>query len=300
MNTKLRFLLNVFTLTVSTVLIILLNPPIQASMTAVLNTPATLQGDTSLFLPLVRSDLPLPTIHYFQADVTIADPGDTIQLEWSVSDAISTTIYHLMPTGQFGEFWNVASTGTMTYTISDTTRNHTDFMLFAANATGQWVGASLNIPLTCPDVWFFSPAPDICPAAPALYSVGSEQHFEHGVMIWVQVQDMIYVLYEDDQYTTKWEVYVDEWDEGEPIDDPSIIPPPGYYQPLRGFGLVWRDQPLVRERLGWAVDEEGNYDTAVQRTSYAEYNHTYIGAQDGNVWDLWPERSGWEKIIVIE
>lgn len=297
MNTKLYVLSTVFALAVITAL---LYPTNQASMTAVLNTNTTSQGEYLLFLPLVRSDPPLPAILYFRTDVTIADPGDTIQLEWSTSDSVTTTLYHLLPTGQFGEFWNVAATGTMTYTISETSRNHTDFMLFASNAVGQWVGASLNIPLTCPDVWFFSPAPDICPAAPALYSIGVEQHFEHGTMIWVQEQDMIYVLYEDDQYTTKWEVYVDEWDEGDPIDDPNIVPPPGYYQPLRGFGLVWREQPFVRERLGWAVDLEGGYDTAVQRTSYAKYNDTYIRAQDGNVWELWPERSGWEKIVVIE
>lgn len=297
MNTKLYVLSTVFALAVITAL---LYPTNQASMTAVLNTNAASQGEYPLFLPVVQSDLPLPTILYFRADVTIADPGDTIQLEWNTSDSVTTTLYHLLPTGQFGEFWNVAAAGTMTYTISETSRNHTDFMLFASNAIGQWVSASLNIPLTCPDGWFFSPAPDICPAAPALYSVGAEQHFEHGVMVWVQGEDMIYVLYEDDQYTTKWEVYVDEWDEGDPIDDPNIVPPPGYYQPLRGFGLVWRDQPFVRERLGWAVDLEGSYDTAVQRTSYAKYNDTYIRAQDGNVWKLWPERSGWEKIVVIE
>ena len=76
------------------------------------------------------------------------------------------------------------------------------------------------------------------------------------------------------------------------------MPPPGYYQPVRGFGLVWREQPNVRDRLGWALAPEAGFETAVQHTSYPKYNHTYLRALDGNVWWLWPEHSGWEKIIV--
>ena len=254
------------------------------------------EADYFVFLPLIKRAYPSPVIDYFQANVTIADPGDTIELSWGTTNAISVTLYHLLPTGQLGTFWNVAATGTMTYTISPLARNHTDFMLFASNAGGQWVSAGVQIVLTCPDTWFFTPAPDTCPALPAEFGLGAEQHFEHGTMVWVQSRDLIYVLFADGQ-SHQWYPYLDEWEEGMPVSDPTIIPPPGYYQPERGFGLVWREQTGVRDRLGWALDVETMYETAVQHTANS-YSDTYIRAVDGNVWRLLPEFSGWEKVIV--
>jgi hypothetical protein len=34
-------------------------------------------------------------------------------------------------------------------------------------------------------------------------------------------------------------------------EDPNIVPPPGYYEPVRGSGKVWRDVQGVRDRLGF-------------------------------------------------
>jgi len=64
---------------------------------------------------------------------------------------------------------------------------------------------------------------------------------------------------------------------------------------VRGFGLLWREEPGIRDRLGWAIDNESAYETALQRTSYAKYNVTYIRAADGDIWRLQPELSGWQK-----
>jgi hypothetical protein len=265
------------------------------------DTPIEQGEDSSLFLPMVQRPHPLPAINFFEANVAMADPGDTIELSWDTTDAVSVTIYHLLPTGQLGKFWHVAMSGTMTYTIDVNSRNQTDFLIFASNVVGQWVSASVHIGLTCPDPWFFEPAPAICSVTAALISNGAEQHFEHGVMLWVEEEDRIYVLFDDGQTTTAWGAYTDEWEEGMPEIDPTIVPPPGYYQPRRGFGLVWREQMsggiLVRDRLGWAVDIESEYETAVQRTS-SSYSDTYVRAADGNVWRLVTEFSDWEKIIV--
>ena len=65
---------------------------------------------------------------------------------------------------------------------------------------------------------------------------------------------------------------------------------------MRGFGQVWREQPGVRNRLGWATDLETGFPTSVQRTSRPKYNDIYIRALDGKVWRLLPEASGWEKL----
>ena len=253
--------------------------------------------DKFVFLPIIFKPIPPPTIDSFTANVTIADPGETIWLSWETHHATAVTLYHLMPTGQFGQFWNVSATGTMSYTISESTRNYERFALYANNEIAT-VNSSLELPLTCPHTWFFAPAPNICPQNAPLISSGAEQQFEHGWMIWVGEEDRIYVLYADEQFSPKWQAFTDEWHPGLPEDDPTIVPPAGLYQPRRGFGLVWREQPNVRDRLGWALTaQEISYETAVQRTSYAKYNETYIRAADSQIWKLLPEQSGWEKFV---
>ena len=75
------------------------------------------------------------------------------------------------------------------------------------------------------------------------------------------------------------------------------MPPAGLYQPVRGFGLVWREETGVRDRLGWALGEEAGYPTAIQHTSSRpKYNVTYVKAPDGGVWELGPELSKWRHI----
>ncbi len=236
-----------------------------------------------------------PTIAYFRADVTEADPGDTITLEWESSGGVRAVLYHLMPTGQLGNSWEVSVTGSMSYTIPTEARNQEQFVLFVFDAAERQAQATLTIPLRCPSTWFFTPAPDECPRSDPLQTDGAEEHFERGVMLWSKAEDRIYVLFDDGQQPA-WVAYVDEWDEGEPESDPSIVPPPGLYQPVRGFGLVWRERPGVRDRLGWAVDPEWGYPMAIQRTSRPKYNLTYIRALDGGVWELGPEGSSWRHL----
>ena len=236
-----------------------------------------------------------PVIAYFRANVTEADPGDTITLEWQSSGGDLATLYHLMSTGQLGRFWEVGPTGSMDYVIPAESRNQEGFALFILCDTELIAQATLMVTLRCPGTWFFSPAPDECPSGPSILTDGAEEHFEHGLMLWVKAQDSIYVLF-DDGAQPAWKAFGDEWDESEPESDPSIVPPAGLYQPLRGFGLIWREEPGIRDRLGWAVDVEVGYPTAIQRTSRPKYNVIYVGALGDGVWELGPEGSNWRHI----
>lgn len=238
-----------------------------------------------------------PVILYFRANVEEADPGDTIVLEWASTGGSRATLYALLPSGTLPLGWPVAPTGTYTYTIPLYYRNGSLFRLYVFDQAEHWSEAALTVRLRCPDPWFFSPAPEICGTQP-VFSRGAEQHFEHGVMIWIEALDKIVILYDEPspQWGGRWGMVDDEWAEGLPEYDPALVPPAGFYQPVRGFGLVWRSG--VRERLGWAIDQETGFDTAFQMTTLYKYNSTYIRALDGNVWCLWPEVSGWEKIQV--
>jgi hypothetical protein len=80
----------------------------------------------------------------------------------------------------------------------------------------------------------------------------AEETFQNGYMFWREDLRHIYVLYDN----STWQVFIDTWEEGDAEHDPNIVAPAGLYQPKLGFGKVWREQPGVRDSLGWATMEE--------------------------------------------
>jgi hypothetical protein len=79
------------------------------------------------------------------------------------------------------------------------------------------------------------------------------QPFQRGAMLWLEETREVWVL-EDDGH---WERFPDTWTEDQPASDPNLVPPPGLFQPVRGFGKVWREAlggPAAA--VGWAVAPE--------------------------------------------
>jgi hypothetical protein len=87
----------------------------------------------------------------------------------------------------------------------------------------------------------------------------AEQLFEHGRMFWIGPIDQIWVLKITSTGHGTWSVYKDTFVDGEPENDPSLVPPDGRYQPQRGFGKLWRESPGLRDALGWGVTPEFGY-----------------------------------------
>lgn len=112
----------------------------------------------------------------------------------------------------------------------------------------------------CEHAYFFEPAPGLCPQGGPIASAAAEQPFEGGVMIWLDATDSVIVLTRDQQ----WQRFEDTWSEEQPESDPSIVPPDGRFQPIRGFGKVWREHPEVREQLGWALGVELGFESKYQ------------------------------------
>ncbi|MGB3716092.1 MAG: hypothetical protein WA996_16830, partial [Candidatus Promineifilaceae bacterium] len=99
------------------------------------------------------------------------------------------------------------------------------------------VSADVNVPATptqlvCASAYFFEPAPEVCPNGEPLTSAAAEQPFERGFMVWFEATDAIYVF----DWDGRWQQFEDTFIEGQPENDPAIIPPPDLYQPVRGFG----------------------------------------------------------------
>jgi hypothetical protein len=89
----------------------------------------------------------------------------------------------------------------------------------------------------------------------------AEQVFEDGRMFWVQPTNQIWVIIIDKDGQGTWEVYEDTFVEGELELDESLVPPDGFQQPVRGFGKLWRENPEIREALGWATTPEFGFVT---------------------------------------
>ncbi len=230
-------------------------------------------------------------IEYFATDVESAVPGEVITLRWSVTGAGRAYIYRVEPDGSRQRYWVVNADGALSVRVRVTDREFARFVLVAGEGDDR-VERPLNIPLTCPAEWFFSPAPDVCPAGPSETTISTEQLFQHGRMIWLEATGLIYALYADGNMPA-WETFRDEYVPGQtPEQDEGIIPPPGMFQPVRGFGLVWRDNEDVRDRLGWAVEPEITFEGAVQSAS--EPTPTlYMRAADGAILVLEPNGAAW-------
>ncbi len=87
----------------------------------------------------------------------------------------------------------------------------------------------------------------------------AEQVFEHGRMVWIQPRKQIWVMVDTGNGSGSWTVYDDTFVDGEPESDPTIVVPEGKYQPLRGFGKLWRETGDIREKLGFGITPEFGY-----------------------------------------
>ena len=100
-----------------------------------------------------------------------------------------------------------------------------------------------------------------CAVSPGQESPAAYQPFELGTMLWHGQARIIYVLRQDGT----WSGYEDTWKEGQPDHDPALVPPQGLYQPVRGFGKVWRERLRGSEAwIGWATAPERAFGTVAQ------------------------------------
>jgi hypothetical protein len=266
-------------------------PSVTPTLTPVTGTPSSTPDGS----PTVTATQPLTLIRSFTISPAEIDPGDEVTLSWSATGE-EIALYSLMPTGQLGTYYGrVPSQGTLTLRTASTVRNFVQYALYATQG-GKTENATVLAAVRCPDTWFFASPPDACPQSPPFQSQAAVQHFEHGLMIWLGAVDRIYVLFADSGYPPV-QIVADTWEPGMPESDPLLVPPPGYYQPVRGFGLVWRGEgPTaipVRARVGWALELEYGYTSALQCDSAPKYNTCYLLGPGGEVIVLEPESSGW-------
>jgi hypothetical protein len=241
----------------------------------------------------------------FTVDVEDLPPaGKRLTFHWQTTGGSQALIWsgtqHRFPIA-----WQVPSLpdGSLTAELQVTYYRDPDMTLMLYDAAGNSVSQSLVVPWPCRYPYFFPTDIVTCPAYEASATWAAEQRFEHGRMIWLQevhgggttYTGVIIVLYDDGRY----EKYQDTWAEGEPESDPAIVPPAGLYQPIRGFGKLWRNTPTVRDRLGWATGLEQGFDTFWQAQIAESIGITFFVCRfDGQViraggWDT--ATGGWQE-----
>jgi hypothetical protein len=152
-------------------------------------------------------------------------------------------------------------------------------MLFAEDTIGRQAQGSITVLVVCPYTYFFSAAPDAgCPQGDPVTVQAAFQAFEGGYMIWRGDNSEILALYNSGRV----ERYRDSW-RGETVIWNQPPPSPEVYQPVRGFGRVWVDNPALREGLGWALTLEQGYTMSTQQSSSYRYPRLYLNWPDGTV-----------------
>jgi len=237
------------------------------------------------------------SVEYFITNTDRVSHGDNVTLFWRVIGAEDVSIFSVDAAGTRTRFWEVNTEGRLTVATEPSADEFARFVLEATRGESE-IQQALNIPADCPFLWFFTPPPEGCPTGPAQASFQVEQRFEQGSMIWLESTDSIYVLYGDDQ-NPAWEVYVDNFEAGIPERDETLSPPAGRFQPIRGFGLVWRETPTVQDRLGWAVETEVGYDGLTQGdAANTDEQILYLRTRDGNIVSLEPDGVAWTPLTV--
>jgi len=243
-----------------------------------------------------------PQILFFGVTPTVTlNIGDRLTMEWeAVGDKAE-----LCPIAGPGPVelrcQEVPLAGSTQFVIDEEAMTYTDFGL-RVTAGGLFIWSVVKVYPQCQNLrpWFFANPPQRCPADVAHQSYAAGQYFERGLMIWIEDPDDFYVFYrgEDEAgfQTFDWIIDIELKPGASEEHRVGEEPPPGLYEPVSGFGLVWRGEiegvrADVRERLGWATEPEFGFDTAYQCTtpSYPRMWDCFLRGPRGEILLLHPD-----------
>jgi hypothetical protein len=246
---------------------------------------------------LPPSPAPTPTIAptarilSFQAAPNTVTRGGVVTVTWQVIGSTDIGVWLLDPSGRLSvSAPNPSPTGSWSVTLPDYYSGQANFMIFADDASGTRAQSSLSVRIVCNFTYFFPSTPEMaCPQTDVGEVQAAFEIFENGYMLWRGDNSDIYVLLN----TGEVRVIKDRW-QGEIITFPEQ-PPAGLYQPMRGFGRVWVDDPALRMEIGWAVTLEQGYTMNYQLSS--DFSpRLYVNWPDGTViyMNLYGDTGTWD------
>jgi len=231
-------------------------------------------------------------IQFFTADRASIIEGETVNVTWKATGGTEAYIMWMNSFGIMDGLGNLDPDGG---TAAIAPRRE-PVVLQVSNSVGKTT-AQLALTIACANTWvpeLAAAMQEKCPN-PAEIGWAAQQPFEHGFMLWLQPSNTIYVFF-DNYGGQSYQAYTDNFKEGDPESDPSLTPPAGLLQPVRGFGLIWRTYPEVRDNLGWATAPESGFNTWRQSYQGVGMHNLTIWLQDINqrIYKLDPMGSKWE------
>ena len=179
-----------------------------------------------------------------------------------------------------------------------------------ATAGAESVWGTEEVHLQCRNLrpWFFDEPPARCPEAAAEESYAAGQYFERGLMMWVEQADDFYVFYEGKDaegfQTFDWVLEITLKPGASEDNRVGEEPPPGLYEPVSGFGMVWRGEiegvrADVRERLGWATALEAGFTTVYQCATRIDPRlwSCFLRGPGGEVLSLGPDSTAQVRLL---
>lgn len=253
-----------------------------ATPTGEVPTSTPVSEETSPTMP----PSPTPVILSFTVDRTDIVQGESVDLTWRATGGAEAHICWVTHEANMACVPGPVDPDGGTETVTPTAPGRpgvADIVLTVKNSAGA-AEARVDVTIACVE----DPLPALeeqqlfgnCPYGTVVGNA-AYQAFGGGYMIWLEGNSTIYVLYADGRY----ESYADNFHEGDPESDPSITPPEDLLQPIRGFGLVWRTYPAVRDGLGWALAPEDGFQGWSQSYSGSGMHNsgTFLRFIDGSV-----------------
>jgi hypothetical protein len=223
---------------------------------------------------------------------SIVDPGASITVRWAFDGESGAICQHVTPQPLSQTcYQDLPSSGELEVVVPAEARGAIGFWLYV-QADDRIEDALVIVPLSaergCTFNWFFGTteleqAPLLeCPTSASERLNLQAQSLEKGVMLrlensWLGEDPWLFALIqeEDDQYSLAFAPVTDPWQPGMPEIDANLTPPDGFFQPSRGFGMLWRGeienivpgdvQTLDGESvLGWATAPVFEYDATYQ------------------------------------
>jgi len=127
-------------------------------------------------------------------------------------------------------------------------------------------------------------------------------------MLWLQKSNSIYVFFNEENTSYagnsfKLARFDDTFTDGMMEFDSNYKSPDSKFQPIRGFGKVWRENPNVMNKLGWATDKEQGY-SACYGYAFGGWKsmRSYISTPTGELLELesYYAPTGWRELETIE
>ncbi len=204
---------------------------------------------------------PTGGVSIFTATPNTVAPGQPVTLTWEVSGARGVHIEATVP--QMTAVQTVvdaqASTGSAVVNVPGYAAYNVTYTLRTLDGSAA---ATAIVQVSCPYTFFFGQG-DGCPTSQAAQVGASYQAFEGGHMIWRSDTNEIYVHFGDGRAS----IFLEQDYANLPDAVIEEAPPLNRQAPDSGFGKVWANAPGVRDKLGWALDDEQGYMATTQRVA---------------------------------